>query len=444
MSKLNVKNANYPKTHEGATASTIKPEEQLRRSVMSCLLWEDGFYESGQTVAERIKATIPYVKPEEAFNIAIEAREKMNIWHVGLLILREMAKLQTHKHLVAEGLEKIIKRPDEMGEFLAIYWKDGKVPLSKQVKKGIGNAFKKFDEYQLAKYNRKVAVKLRDILFLTHPKPKDKEQEDLWKRLISDELQIPDTWETALSSGEDKKTAWERLLKEKKLSGLALIRNLRNMNAVDVDPELIKSALINMKTEKVLPFRFVAAQPYAEKFEKELEDAMLRAISSMPKLKGKTLLLCDASASMLSYISRKSDMSRFDASNGLAVLMKEICENLQIFTFSNKVVEVKEDVRGFELVKAISKSQEAMGTYLGKALKEINKIEYDRIVIITDEQSADKIPPPNGKGYIINIANYEKGIGYDEWIHINGWSEAVISYITELEKAEETEKIEEK
>ena len=41
----------------------------------------------------------------------------------------------------------------------------------------------------------------------------------------------------AVSSGEDKKTAWERLLKENKLGSLALIRNLRNMSAVDVDKD---------------------------------------------------------------------------------------------------------------------------------------------------------------------------------------------------------------
>lgn len=438
MAKLNTKNANFPKTYEGAKASTITPDEQLRRSVMSCLLWEGEFYESGQTIAERIKAIVSHTTPEEALKIVIEAREKMNIRHIGLLILREMARLSTHKHLVAQGLEKIIQRPDELGEFLAIYWKDGKVPLSKQVKKGLGNAFKKFGEYQLAKYNRKVAIKLKDVLFLTHPKPNDKEQEDLWKRLINNELQIPDTWETALSSGEDKKTAWERLIKEKKLGSLALIRNLRNMSEVEVEPELVKSAIKNMKTDKILPFRFIAALPYAEGFEKELEEAMLKSISSMEKLKGKTILLCDASASMYSYISRRAEMSRFDASNGLAVLMKEVCENVRIFTFSNRVVEVRNDVRGFDLIKAIAQSQEASGTYLGKAVKEVNKLDYDRIVIITDEQTADKVPPPNPntKGYVINIATYEKGIGYDEWIHINGWSEAVISYITELEKAE--------
>jgi hypothetical protein len=33
---------------------------------------------------------------------------------------------------------------DELSEFVAIYWKDGRVPLSGQVKKGLAAAFPKF------------------------------------------------------------------------------------------------------------------------------------------------------------------------------------------------------------------------------------------------------------------------------------------------------------
>jgi hypothetical protein len=87
----------------------------------------------------------------------------------------------------------------------------------------------KFDEYSLAKYNRDNAVKLRDVLFLCHAKPKDKEQEALWKKLVEGTLETPDTWEVALSGGNEKKETWERLMQEKKLGGLAFIRNLRNM-----------------------------------------------------------------------------------------------------------------------------------------------------------------------------------------------------------------------
>ena len=57
----------------------------------------------------------------------------------------------------------------------------------------------------------------------------------MWKRLIAGELATPDTWEAALSSGADKREAWERLLREEKLGALALLRNLRNMRDVGVN-----------------------------------------------------------------------------------------------------------------------------------------------------------------------------------------------------------------
>ena len=98
------------------------------------------------------------------------------------------------------------------------------------MKKGLAAAFPKFDEYQLAKYDRGGPIKLRDVLFLCHAKPRDAAQAGVWKQLI---------WGRAhharhlggctLSSGADKREAWERLLREQKLGALALLRNLRNM-----------------------------------------------------------------------------------------------------------------------------------------------------------------------------------------------------------------------
>ena len=98
MARLNVKPQTI-RTHEGAVAPHINPELQLRRSVMACMLWESQFYESGESIAERITATIPKVNPVTVANIAIEAREKMKLRHVPLLIVREMARLDSHKYL---------------------------------------------------------------------------------------------------------------------------------------------------------------------------------------------------------------------------------------------------------------------------------------------------------------------------------------------------------
>jgi hypothetical protein len=75
------------------------------------------------------------------------------------------------------------------------------------------------------------------------------------------------------------------------------------------------------------------------------------------------------------------------------------------------------------------------GTYLGESVKEMNLKSADRLIVITDEQSADRVPNPAfDKAYMINIASYRNGVGYDKWTHIDGWSESVVNYIISLEK----------
>ncbi len=190
-----------PRTHEGARARVITPEQALRRSVLSCMLWEGEFYEDGVQIAGRIHELVPQVAAEKVAALAVEARERMKLRHAPLLLVREMARYATHRGLVADTLARVIQRADELSEFVAIYWAMGRQPLSAQVKKGLAAAFGKFDEYALAKYDRAGAVRLRDVLFLCHARPVDEAQAALWKRLVDNQLATPDTWEVALSAG---------------------------------------------------------------------------------------------------------------------------------------------------------------------------------------------------------------------------------------------------
>src|SRR5438270_6693168 len=435
MARINTMNLNFPwsgdRTHEGAPARHISDELQLRRSVLACMLWEDQFYEEGVAIAGRIRELVAKVPAERVAALAVEAREKMKLRHAPLLLVREMARLSTHRHLVAETLQRVIQRADELSEFVALYWNEGKQPLSAQVKKGLAAAFTRFDEYALAKYNRAAPVKLRDVLFLSHAKPVDAAQAELWKRLVAGELTIPDTWEVALSSGADQRQVWERLLTENKLGALALLRNLRNMAEAKVDEKLIAAALAHMKTERVLPFRFIAAARYAPQWEMQLEQAMLRSLEGQAKLPGKTVLLVDVSGSMDAPLSRRGEMRRNDAAYGLAVLLREIAQQVSIYSFSDQLVRVPAR-SGFALRDAINASQPHSGTYLGKAISELDE-SYDRLIVITDEQSHDVVPNPRAHGYMINVASYKNGVGYGRWVHVDGWSEAVIEYIRAAE-----------
>ncbi len=432
--KTNTPSQPTQKTHEGAPAKRINAEQQLRRSVLACMLWESTFYEDGVSIAQRVEALVSEVNPEVAAALAVEAREKMKLRHAPLWIVRAMARLPKHKAFVADTLSTVIQRADELSEFVSLYWLDGRQPLSGQVKKGLARAFQKFNAYQLAKYNRDGAVKLRDVLFLSHAKPKDDEQAAIWRQLVDGTLPAPDTWEVSLSTGKDKKETWERMLQENSLGALALLRNLRNMADVKVDEKLIFSAIEKMKTERVLPFRFISAAKYAPQWESHLEFAMLKCLEGRKKLDGKTILLVDVSGSMNSAISAKSDLMRFDAANGLAILARELCESVAVYSFSNSLVRVP-DRRGFALRDAIANSQAHSSTYLGQAVNKINQSEtYDRLIVLTDEQSHDAVPNAKAKGYLINVAADKNGIGYGAWTHIDGWSEAVFDYIGESEK----------
>lgn len=442
-------------THEGAVAQHVNPELQLRRSVMACMLWEDSFYESGEEISKRIASLISEVAPEKVATIAIEARTKMKLRHAPLLIVREMARLSQHKKLVATTLAEVIQRADELTEFLAVYWKDGRQKVSAQVKKGLAKAFPKFNEYNLAKYNRDGAVKLRDALFICHAKPKDDAQAEVWKRLVEGKLVTPDTWEVALSGGTDKKEAFTRLMAEGQLGGLAFLRNLRNMAEAGIDKASVAAYSDKADLSRVLPFRFIAAARAVPQWEDMIEPLFLRACSVQQKLAGKTVLVVDVSGSMYSggNVSKRSDMTRVDVAAALAAICREVCDESAIYaTAGNDYTRVHATTqipprRGFALCDLFTKKGFASdlgggGIFLVQSLAWIKEREKtaDRVIVLTDEQDCDqKLTPASAdafgkRNYLINISSEKNGIGYGKFTHIDGWSEAVIDYIRETER----------
>lgn len=441
-----------PRTAEGAVASRISPELQLRRSVLACLLWEDNFYVDGQSVGERIAELVTKVPPAKVVEIAKEARDKQKLRHAPLWVARAMAKSDKHKPYVADTLAHVIQRADELSEFLALYWKEGKQPLANQVKKGLAKAFVKFNEYSLAKYNRANDVKLRDVLFLCHAKPQNKEQEALWKRLINDKLKTPDTWEVELSAGngENKKESWERLLSENKLGALALLRNLRNMEQAGVADSKIRKALKECNPEKVLPFRFLTAAKHAPKFEPELEALMFKSCENLPKLKGKTIIVVDVSGSMRSPLSSKSELNRTDAAIALAMLLRELSEEVVIYATAGNDCSRKHATqlvparRGFALREVIRTAERKLGgggIFVKQCMDYLYQEEKnaDRVIVVCDSQDVDLVHKPDSahafgkKNYLIDISAEKNGICYQKFDVINGFSEHCVEYIVQSE-----------
>lgn len=430
--RLNVQAAGLRVTHEGAPAKTITPYQELRRSVLACLLWEDEFYESGQTIAERILNLSRLVPPQQIAELAIEARHAQHLRHVPLLLLCALTERARGDRLVADTIERVVSRADELSELLVVYWRNGRKPLPAQIKKGLARAFAKFDAYQFAKYDRDAKVKLADVIRLVRPKPKDDVQAALYKGVRQRSLSAPDTWEVALSTGADKKETFERLIRENKLGYLALLRNLRNMVQAGCDLDLVRSAIVARRgANRVLPFRFVAAARACPQLEPAIDTALCEGIASLPALPGRTVVLVDVSGSMRGKMSAKSDLTRMDAAAALASV---IHGDVRVFTFSNDTVEVPPR-RGMAGIDVVLNSQSHGGTNLGWAVNVANGVPHDRLIVVTDEQSHDRVPDPVARhAYMINVASNQNGIGYHSWTHIDGFSENVIRYIHEIEQ----------
>lgn len=444
------------RTHEGTPAARLTPIKELRRSVLSALLWEDTFYEKGSAVAERIATLVTKAKPSDVAALAIEARDRMYLRHVPLFLVRQLAAIKGNGRLVAETLAHVIQRPDEMGEYLAMYWNGQTTstprpaPLSAGSKRGLARAFRKFKSETLAKYDRDTGVKLRDVLRLVHAKPADASQAETWKHVIKRDLESPDTWEVALSAGANKRETFERLLREQKLGGLAFLRNLRNMIEAGVNESLIR-ARCDGSFEKVLPFRFIAAAKHAVRYEADIERAMLACLDGLPKLAGRTALIIDTSPSMwMEKVSAKSEMDRFDAAAALAILARGLCDSVRVWAFNERAYEVPSR-HGFALRDALAdtKGQASCG---GLAVEAANREGYDRIIVITDGQwhypdfrtnpyhignAVDVCQPPlTAKAYMINVSTEKTGIGYGPWVSIDGWSERIFDFVREAEQTE--------
>jgi len=268
--------------HEGDKAWRMTPEWELYTTVVTTMGTEDKFYENGEERVRRIADLVWKVEPMYVAQLAIYTREAMHLRSVPLLLLVELARCHHGDNLVSKAVSRTVQRADEITELLMCYqWRTGRkdlTGLSNQLRKGLAEAFNHFDEYQFAKYNRTDRkVTLRDALLLVHPKPKDEHQAELFRKIMSDTLETPYTWETELSSvGQQsfetkeeldaaKREIWKQLVESRRMGYMATLRNLRNLLRLGMDDEtmqLVCDFIADPEAvykSKQLPFRFLSA-----------------------------------------------------------------------------------------------------------------------------------------------------------------------------------------
>lgn len=408
----------------GGEAYKQSPELELV-SILLTSFANDIFYKKANDTFETLKALIVNCDKEFVAKAAIYART-----HFGMRSITHVAASELAKHISGEKWAKdfytaVVYRPDDMMEILSYHTaNNGKVPNS--IKKGFAKAFDKFDKYALAKYRCEgKGYKLIDVVNLVHPVPVEKNKEAI-NALVKGELKSFDTWETELSKtgqiatneeekADLKKEVWIKLIREKKLGYLALLRNLRNI--IEQAPEIIKEALEQLVNEAaikkslVLPFRFLTAFEEIQKLTdgKIVRDVLIAlnkavdiAVSNVPVFDGETLVVLDVSGSMA---GKPAQIGSLFAS----VLIKS--NNADFITFSNNSQYRNVNPMDSTITIANSIRFASGGTNFRSIFQVANK-KYDRVFILSDMQGWIGYETPTRE-----FNEYKKTVGANPFVY---------------------------
>ncbi|MEO1418912.1 MAG: TROVE domain-containing protein [Bacteroidota bacterium] len=481
------------KNHEGANAYALVAKQELYTAVVSTTLGGN-FYEKADARLARIQGLIRQIAEKDPLfiaKLAVYAREKMYLRSIPLVLTVELAKVHNGDNLLRRATRRVVQRADEITEILAYYQLANKRTgekkldkLSKQVQKGLADAFNEFDEYQFAKYNREAAITLRDALFLVHPKAKDEAQQKIFDKIVHETLAIPQTWETQLSAAGQKqyrdpaekeaafREKWETMITSGKIGYMALLRNLRNILNANIEVKAFQMAMQKLANpakvhkSRQFPFRFLAAYRELEK-EKGIRvpyilDAIENALeASARNIRGfdyqtRVLIATDVSGSMYQRLSPKSKMELVDVGLVLSALMKRSCLSAITGVFGETYKRVQLSTRGVIANVQMLKSQNvgySTNGYL--AIKDLVKTKtiVDKVLIFTDCQLYNstawsretieqwwkkyKKMAPDAKLYLFDLAGYGQtplNVLHDDVYLIAGWSDKIFDVLSAIEE----------
>jgi hypothetical protein len=487
---FSAKEKNNIVNYENALAFSLTSEYELYAAVVTTSL-NVSHYEKDTTRLDRIKDLIQKCNPVFVAKLAVYARNEMHMRSVPLVLVVELAKIYSGDSLISKMISNVIQRADEITELLAYYQmaneRNGVKKLnrlSKQIQKGLANSFNKFDEYQFAKYNREGAVKLKDALFLVHPKAKDEAQQVLFNKIVNDTLQTPYTWETELSqlgqvkffNEAEKQKAftqkWEELIDSNKIGYMALLRNLRNIVEANVSRYHISKVCDYLSNEKAvanskqLPFRFLAAfrelkimnSKYTSMILDALEEAVLLSTQNIKGFDVNTsiVIACDVSGSMQKNISPKSKVMLYDIGLMLGMLMQNRCKNVVSGMFGDrwKIINMPKRAILSNVNEYYKREGEVGYSTNGYLVLEdlISRNEIvDKVMLFTDIQMWNsnytkdsfanswnryKNIAPNAKLYLFDLAGYGQtpiNVEKNDVYLIAGWSDKVFDVLDALD-----------
>ncbi len=397
---------NQPKTHPRADTINLAGGEAFRESpklelaaLMLTATLADGFYRAGdQTVARARELIAQNADKKFVAKAALYARQEAGMRSVTHLAAGELAQQIKGEPWTAPFFARLVHRPDDALEILAYQLGVYGRPVPNALKKGLGAALARFDEYQLAKYRRADAeVSLVDAVNLLHPP-----HTDALRKLINGTLPPAETWETRFTQAGQhaenddalaaaKAETWRDLISNRKLGYFALLRNLRNILAQAPDlVELVVATLTDarlIRRSLVMPFRFTTALdalhaanlPNAGVVLAALSAAVDLSLENVPRFEGRTLVALDGSGSMMGR------PIKIGALFAAALAKGSTGADVMLFSTGAKYVSLNRRDSTLTLAGWLEAQCESAATNF-HAVFETARCAYDRIIILSDMQ----------------------------------------------------------
>lgn len=457
-------------TYEGAPAYSRDAKSDLFLLGTTQFYGEDTFYEKGDERAARLKDLVRQVAVEDPawlLKFIPWLRREGNIRTAAVVAAVEAARALAKPNQVGTNLgaaRQVIRdtlyRPDEPAEALAYYLSTYGRKMPNPVRRGIADAASiMYGERSFIKYDSdRNAVRMADVIELTHPTPKLEGQSELFRYILDSRRRptpLPEslkvlarrealnevadvqdrldpellkgagiTWEQASSWGKFTPQTWAALIPS--MGYMALLRNLRNFQEAGLPVEVMNQVVARLRDpeqvakSRQLPYRFLSAYLEATNpaWAPALEEALSHATKNIPSLPGRTLVLVDTSASMSTVgYSAKSKITPVMAGALFAVALATKGESVDLYGFADgqfahpigKGGSVLREVERF-----IHRTGEVgHGTQISEAVKATYK-GHDRVVIVTDMQTFNsylgdpgKQVPPTVPMYAFNMAGYK-------------------------------------
>lgn len=491
-----------------------EPLQHLYELTVSTLLGKDTFYRTSDQLVKTMKVKLQEAVQTGALdfvaNLAIHARVQMNVRSMPIMLVVEFAKVLadyrapyiaqlnelraekkkarsvaranelTREIVKLEDLTEqfnyahmrelvcdVIQRADQINDLYAyaleVFGDKKKVPMA--VKRGVADAFNKFNEYHFGKYNRAGAVKFRDVLRIVHPIAKDARQGLLFEKIMKETLETPYTWEVEFSKngqllpGEKKsdKDLWTEFLQSGKLGYMALRSNVRNIAKAGVDSDTIREYVAGVLADpervaysKQFPFSFIQARNALEEvggnglIRNALDKALELSCRNIPMLGNKIVVIVDKSGSMTTHTSSWKGFTAFDQAVTLAAMFVKAhteADRVVVIAFGSSA-EVVNGINPNDSVNSIAQriceSTAGGGTQFDTALNKMGSLNFhpDVVAVFTDNEInklwnvKHSIPTKALKVAVnLNASTTTSFPMREGWFPIAGWSDKMFKWL---------------